>query len=191
MKALDSTLILSLQDEARLVERAVSGDPEAFARLYDAYMDRVYRFMLLRVSDSQTAEDLASQVFLKAWEHLDRYEIRGLSFAAWLFKIARNLVIDHYRTKKEAASLDADDAAEPVSLRTVHGDIEQQLQAEELRSALNRLTEEQKAAVTLKYIEGFTTEEIAQVMGKREGAVRALQMRGLQALAEIIEAENA
>ena len=181
----------SFQDEARLVERAVSGDPEAFARLYDAYMDRVYRFMLLRVSDSQTAEDLASQVFLKAWEHLDRYEIRGLSFAAWLFKIARNLVIDHYRTKKEAASLDADDAAEPVSRRTVHGDIEQQLQAEELRSALNRLTEEQKAAVTLKYIEGFTTEEIAQVMGKREGAVRALQMRGLQALAEIIEAENA
>src|SRR5512134_1650231 len=93
-------------DEARLVDLAKSGDPEAFATLYDAYVERVSRYVYFRVTDDCDMEDLVSQVFLRAWEHLDRYKIGGSPFIAWLYTIARNLVIDHYRTKKKDLSLE-------------------------------------------------------------------------------------
>ena len=90
----------SLPDEARLVHQAKSGNSEAFAQLYDAYVERVYRYILFRVSEDVTTEDLVSQVFLKAWQNLDRYKTGGSPFIAWLYTIARNLVIDYYRAKK-------------------------------------------------------------------------------------------
>ena len=92
-------------DEKHLVELAKAGDARAFGKLYDASVDRVYRFLFFRVNDVQTAEDLTSLVFLKAWENLHRYEPRG-PFLAWLYSIARNTVIDHYRTHKQTVSLD-------------------------------------------------------------------------------------
>src|SRR3990172_3766788 len=89
-----------LADEKHFVHQAKSGDADAFARLYDAYVERVYRYIFFRVADDQTAEDLTSLVFLRVWEHLSRYRLDG-SFLAWLYTIARNAVIDHYRTRKE------------------------------------------------------------------------------------------
>lgn len=94
-----------LPEEGRLVSEAQSGDADSFARLYDAYFERVFRYVYFRVSDDQTAEDLTSQVFLKAWENLPRYKPSG-HFLAWLYTIARNQVIDHYRTRKETVPLD-------------------------------------------------------------------------------------
>jgi RNA polymerase sigma-70 factor (ECF subfamily) len=172
------------------MERAIKGDSDAFAKLYDSYVDRVYRFIYFRVGNEQMAEDLSSQVFLKAWENLGRYEIRGLSFGAWLFRIARNLVIDHYRTKKDHESLDEEGSADPDPALTVDGKMDAEFEAEWLRSAMQLLTDDQRTVLTLKFIEGLSTAEIAEVMGKRQGAVRALQLRGLQALAEIIEAQD-
>jgi RNA polymerase sigma-70 factor (ECF subfamily) len=164
----------------------VSGDPDAFATLYDAHVEQIYRFVYFRVGDEQTAEDLTSQVFLKAWDKLSSYQIRGLPFRAWLFRIARNSIIDYYRTFKETTSLEPDVIARPDPAADVDDRVAQRLQAEEIRLSLQHLTEDQRQVVTLRFIEGLSTSEIAQVMGKREGAVRALQMRGLQALAEII-----
>jgi len=176
--------------EAGLVQRAVSGDPAAFAKLYDAYVDRVYRFIFFRVGEARLAEDLTSQSFLKAWEHLGRYQIRGLPFGAWLFRIARNTVIDHYRVSKETVSLDESLATEPDPHGKVDEKVEGHLEVEQLRMALRRLTEDQQQVLTLKFIEGLSTKEISQVTGKREGAIRALQMRGLQALAQILGTAN-
>ncbi|MCB0212312.1 MAG: hypothetical protein KDJ52_23425, partial [Anaerolineae bacterium] len=82
----------SASQEAQLIKRAKSGDTDAFAGLYDIYIDDVYRFILHRVGNKQTAEDLSSQVFLKAWDNLGRYKMQGLPFGAWLFRIARNSV---------------------------------------------------------------------------------------------------
>ena len=96
---------MPVDDEKRLVGLAKSGDGEAFAQLYEAYFDRVYRFIFFRVTDGQIAEDLASQVFLKAWQNLHRYHPRG-PFLAWLYAIARNTVIDNYRTRKPSVPLD-------------------------------------------------------------------------------------
>jgi RNA polymerase sigma-70 factor, ECF subfamily len=173
--------------EFELIQRAVSGDPGAFAVLYDTYVEQIYRFVFFRVGVEQTAEDLTSQVFLKAWDNLSSYQIRGLPFRAWLFRIARNNVIDYYRTYKETTPLEPSALAKPDPGAEVADQVEQQLQAEELRLALQQLTEDQRQVLTLRFIEGLSTEEIAKVIGKRQGAIRALQMRGLQALAEIIE----
>jgi len=176
--------------ELELTQRAVSGDPDAFAALYDFYVEQIYRFVLFRVGDEQTAEDLTSQVFLKAWNNLSSYQIRGLPFKAWLFRIARNSVIDYYRTYKETTPLEPSALTKPDPAAEVGDQVEQLLQAEELRLALQQLTEDQRQVLTLRFIEGLSTEEVANVMGKRQGAIRALQMRGLQALAEIIETSD-
>jgi len=179
----------ALEQETQWVQLAIQGNADAFAKLYDSYIDRLYRFIYFRVGNEQMAEDLSSQVFLKAWENLGRYEMRGLSFGAWLFRIARNLVIDHYRTRKDHASLEEDGSNSDPALM-VDGSMDARFEAEWLRSAMKQLTDDQRTVLTLKFIEGLDTAEIAEIMGKRQGAVRALQLRGLQALAEILEAQD-
>lgn len=180
----------STPSEAELIEKAVSGDPNAFASLYDAYVEEVYRFILHRVGNQQTAEDLTSQVFLKAWDNLGRYKMRGSPFGAWLFKIARNIVIDHYRTQKETLPLEAEALSKPDPGANVAKEVEQRLQSEWLREVLLRLTEDQREVLTLKFVNGLKTAEVAKVMGKRQGAIRALQMRALQALAELVGGDH-
>lgn len=176
-----------LGQENRWVALAMDGDADAFARLYDSYVDAIYRFIFFRVGDEPLAEDLTSQVFLKAWEKLANYEMRGLPFGAWLFRIARNLIADHYRARREVASLDSDDAVTVAAPDDVHGEVSQKVDMDSLLSKLEHLTEDQRQVLILKFVEGFATEEIAQVMGKNAGAIRALQMRGLQSLAELVE----
>ncbi len=174
-----------LPDEARLVEQARSGNAEAFGQIYDACVDRVYRFIFFRVSDEPTAEDLTSLVFLKAWQNLGRYRPTG-SILAWLYVIARNTVIDHYRTFKQTISLDE---AAPIAARDDRLDelVEFQFEMQSLQESLQYLTEEQQQVLILKFIAEFDTDQIALKMGKSEGAIRALQMRALQALAKVMK----
>ena len=179
-------LDLPLPGEVPLVQRAKSGDSEAFAQLYDAYVARVYRYIYFRVTEDDAAEDLTSQVFLKAWENLDRYQIGSSPFVAWLYTIARNLVIDYYRTKKESVPLE--DVHTLMSGETpVAEGVEERFDLQAMRDALQFLTDEQQQALILKYIAGLPNENIAKIMNKREGAVRALQMRALQTMARYME----
>jgi RNA polymerase sigma-70 factor, ECF subfamily len=172
--------------EESLVQQAIAGDPDAFARLYDAYADRIYRFIWLRVSDSQTAEDLTAQVFLKAWQHLGRYRRRKLSFSGWLYQVARNTVLDYYRTNKPVESLEEATMDQPDPHANIPDQIERQFSAEWLWSKLCLLTEEQREVLLLKFVDGLTTGEVAAVMGKQPGAIRALQMRGLQTITQLV-----
>ena len=178
---------MPLEDEKRMVDLAKSGDGEAFARLYEAYFDRVYRFIFFRVTDAQIAEDLASQVFLKAWEHLQRYNPDG-PFLAWLYAIARNAVIDNYRTRKKTVSLDE----APIATRDDKLDdrMQSEFEKQSLQAAIQRLTPEQQEVITLSFIAQYDTAEIARHMGKSEGAIRALQMRALQALARVMRNQS-
>lgn len=172
-------------DEARLVRQSKAGDAEAFAQLYDVCVERVYRYVYFRVTDDATAEDLTSQVFLKAWENLNKYKPNGSPFIAWLYTIARNLVIDHYRTHKETVPL-----VEVVAItdhRSPDEEVEGRFDLQAMRDALQFLTEDQRQVLILKFIAGLRNEDIAKMMNKREGAIRALQMRGLQTLAKYMQ----
>lgn len=175
-----------LSEEARLVDRARAGDAEAFAQLYDAYVERVSRYIYFRVAEDADAEDLVSQVFLKAWENLERYQPGSSPFAAWLYTIARNLVIDHYRTRK--ASLPLEEAlAIPADTELPDEQAQIRFELEELRNALQNLKTDQQQALLLKYIGGLSNESIARILNKQEGTVRGLQMRGLQTLAKYMK----
>src|SRR5579875_380601 len=172
-------------DEDRLVARAIQRDQAAFARLYEAYLDRIYRYIYYRVASTAEAEDLTEQVFLKAWEVIDRYEPRGAPFAAWLYRLAHNLIVDYYRSKRATTSLDdvretEEPGADVVDL------VEETLEIEELRTAIRRLSPEHQQLIALRFVEGLSHAEVAQIIGKSEGATRVIQHRALQALARAL-----
>jgi len=173
-------------EEARLVDQAKAGDPQAFARLYDAYVERVSRYIYFRVSEAKDTEDLVSQVFLKAWENLDRYKMGSSPFLAWLYTIARNLVIDHYRTKKDVLPLE-EAIALPSDIELPDEETELRFDLEAMRDGLQCLSSDQQQALILKYIAGLPNDSIAKIMNKQEGTVRGLQMRGLQTLAKYMK----
>ena len=177
-----------LPNEASLVREAKSGVADAFARLYEAYVGRIYRYIYFRVTDDQAAEDLTSQVFLKAWERLDRYQASG-PFQAWLYTIARNQVIDYYRTRKESIPLEAV-SARPADHKAVDDQVEGNFELQAMRNALQFLTADQQQVLILKFIAELSTAEIARMLHKQEGAIRALQMRALQTLAKYMDGEQ-
>ena len=176
--------------EKELVQRACDGDADAFGQLYELSVDRVYRYIFYRVTDDDTAEDLTSKVFLKAWEHLPHFKSGNSPFIAWLYTISHNMVVDYYRVHKPTAQLD--DARDlPTSEPLPESQSEQRAAVQALRGALQHLTCEQRDVVTMKFLDGLTTDEVAARVRKSPGAVRALQMRALQALAKIYRAEEA
>jgi RNA polymerase sigma-70 factor (ECF subfamily) len=175
---------MPLADEPQLVRNAKAGNSESFGQLYDAYLERIYRFVYFRVEDQQTAEDITSQVFLKAWENLGRFQIGGTPFLAWLYTIAHNAVIDHYRTRKVTAALEDVRLSDPGHAEAVENGIDSAVEMGSIKTALLTLTDDQRQVLLLKFIDEMSNEEIARHLGKREGAIRALQMRGLKALAK-------
>ena len=182
---------MPLANERQLVLQAQDGNSEAFGQLYDAYMERIYRFVYFRVEDQQTAEDITSQVFLKAWSNLDRFQFSRTPYLAWLYTIAHNAVIDHYRTRKVTTALDDVQLSQPDHSELVENEIDLTVEMRSVKTALQSLTDDQQKVLTLKFIEGMSNNEIARQLGKREGAIRALQMRGLQALAKQLEEKMA
>jgi RNA polymerase sigma-70 factor (ECF subfamily) len=164
-----------------LVERARAGDSGAFGELYDQYAAAVYRFVMFRIGNAHDAEDLMQLVFLKMIEALPRYESRGLPFGAWVFRIARNAVIDHIRTRRSHDPIER--VGDPV-MRSVDGrdpasTVPDQI---ELDAALRALTADQRDVIAYRFFAGLSPVEIASVMRKREGSVRALQFRALGAM---------
>lgn len=163
----------------RLVERAAGGDFEAFGEIYGIYLDRIYRYILYQVKDKMTAEDLTEEVFLKAWKGLKSYRGKGKAFSSWLYRIAHNHVVDHFRSKERDSSLDTEMIA---ALDGPEQEVEEGIMQQELLEALSHLTPQRRRVIILKFIEGLDTSEIAQIMRKSQGAIRVMQMRALAAL---------
>jgi RNA polymerase sigma-70 factor (ECF subfamily) len=165
----------------RLVREAQAGDAWAFGRLFDHYHLPVYRYIASRVRRPTDAEDLTQLVFVKALEALPRYESRGVPFGGWLFRLARNAVIDFIRTSHEHADLDesverpsGEDGPEQIAV------FRQELDA--VWAALAALTDDQRDAIALRFFAGLSAREAADVMGKQEGTVRGLQFRAIAAM---------
>jgi RNA polymerase sigma-70 factor (ECF subfamily) len=174
----------ALDEERILVLRAARHDAEAFAQLYDRFVEKIYKYIYYKVGSKSDAEDLTAQVFLKAWEALGHYRLTERPFSAWLYRIAHNLVVDHFRMRREAVPID-----EVTRIDGKDGDLDdvtqRHLTAETLRRAIHRLTNDQQQVIILRFLEGYSTEEVARIMGKGQGAVRTLQHRALAALARI------
>jgi RNA polymerase sigma-70 factor (ECF subfamily) len=176
-------------EEQRIVARATRRDSAAFGILYETHLDRVYRYVYYRVGSTTEAEDLTEQVFLKAWEAIDRYESRGVPFVAWLYRLAHNLVIDHYRARRPTMPLeDVGEAEEPGA--NILDTVESQLDAEQVREALRKLSPEHQQLIVLRFVEGMSHAEVAQITGKSEGATRVVQFRALQNLARVMQGER-
>ncbi len=178
------------QDVERQVRRAQQGDARAFERLYDAFYDRVYGFVRSRVPDVETAKDLAATVFIRAWEALPSYDIRGVPFAAWLFRIARNAIIDEYRRMaREVERVSEDDAAMVADAGAVDEAVIARCDAEAVRRAVRRLTDEQAAVIVLRFFWDMPVADVAKALGKTEGAVKAMQHRAVRMLARLLSEE--
>jgi RNA polymerase sigma-70 factor (ECF subfamily) len=173
--------MLKPADDDALVARASDGDAAAFRDLYEQFAPLIYRFALFRVRNASDAEDITQRVFIKVIEALPRYERRGLPFGAWLFRIARNSVIDFERVKRPRDPLDvlefqASEGPGPAEL--AEADLERQA----LVQGISELTREQQEVIAYRFFGGLSPREIADVMGKREGSIRALQFRAIESL---------
>lgn len=177
------------RDEVRsLVERAAAGNVEAFGELYGIYLDRIYRYVFYHVHSRETAEDLTEEVFMKAWRKIGRYRWEGRPFSAWLYRIAHNHVVDHFRTSRRNVPLDMDI---PSDNDQPEVELEQQQMRQMLSRALSTLPPQQKQIIILKFVEGCSNRMIEQVMGKSQGAIRVMQMRALSALRRRLKEEIA
>jgi RNA polymerase sigma-70 factor (ECF subfamily) len=177
-----------MDDEAieRLVRAAQRGDPESFGRIFDHFHAPVHRYIVSRVGRPSDAEDLTQLVFVKALEALPRYEARGIPFGGWLFRLARNAVIDHVRTRHEHAHLDAA-AEQPAEADAPAERAELNSELDALAVALQSLTFEQRETIALRFFAGLSAREAAHVMGKQEGTIRGLQFRAIAALRRALE----
>lgn len=172
-------------DVERLIRRAQQGDSRAFARLYDLFFDRVFGFVRARVSDVEDAKDLTATVFMRAWEALPAYDVRGVPFAAWLFRIARNAIIDEYRrASREPQRVHEEDAEAVADPQSLDETVIALSDAQRVREALRGLTEEQAAVIVLRFLWDLPIAEVADALGKTEGAVKAMQHRAVRMLAK-------
>jgi len=170
----------------RLVERASSGDIEAFGNLYTIYVERIYRYVFYQVKDKMTAEDITEEVFIKAWRAIDSCKGRGETFSSWLYRIAHNCTIDALRSRQKRLARETEVTAD-VSYSKQEAEV--RLKRQELLEAVARLPQNQKQVIILKFIEGLDNQEIGQVMNKNQGAIRVLQMRALAALRQRLGGE--
>lgn len=176
---------------ADLVARAQDGDPNAFGEIYDRYSETVYRYIYFRVNNAQLAEDLASETFLRALRRISSFSWQGRAFGAWLVTIARNLVVDHFKSgryrleivKPDVLGTDSPETDPTTSPETA---ALEKLTNATLLTAVKKLNPDQQECIVLRFLQGFTVAETARTMGKNEGAVKALQYRAVRTLARLL-----
>lgn len=171
------------ETKERLLVEAAQQDPSRFADLYEGNFERVYAFVARRVKTREEAEDLTSEVFQKALANLPRFKWRGVSFAAWLVRIAGNLIADRYKNSAREGELSrVEDLVDVVDDPTTQANLEAVEKQAALFRLVNRLPEDQRRVIEMRFAQEKSIREIADDLGRSEGAVKQLQFRGLQAL---------
>ncbi|MBN1189909.1 MAG: sigma-70 family RNA polymerase sigma factor [Dehalococcoidales bacterium] len=168
-------------DTITVVKQAIKGDVQAYGRLYSLYVDRIYRYVFFQVGDKMTAEDITEEVFLKSWKAISSCRGKEHTFSAWLYRIAHNHMANTFRKNRKDVSLeklDIPDETDPAR------EAEKNIELQKVLEAVKNLPEPQKRVIMLKFLGEADNEEIGRIMGKRQGAVRALQMRALLNLRE-------
>lgn len=170
-----------------LVYSAQEGDQDAFAKIYDHFIDQIYRYVYYRVQ-GEDVEDIVEMVFLKVWENLKQYKPQQKSFSAWVFRIAHNLVVDHYRAAKDKIHdelspdlPDLDRQHHPIKIT------QDRFDNAVLKKAMTKLKKQYHDIILYKFINELSNSEIAEILGKSEGSLRILQFRALKALRKELE----
>ncbi len=187
----DGSVSISDASEEELLKNAANFDEIALGELYDRYEGRIYSYIYRRTGDNALAEDLTAQVFLKMLEAIQGGKGWHSSFSGWLYRIAHNAVIDFYRQRDRQQQVDLEDAATVVS--TDHNPVviaETNMDATRLRTAIARLTDEQAEVIGLRFLEGYSISEVATMMDKTEGSIKALQYRAVATLRQLLQHEG-
>ena len=183
-------MLFNQQKESRLVNQAVNGDTEAFGDLYEIHLEAIYQYIYYRLSNRQDAEDLTEAVFLKAWQAIGDFEHGNVPFRAWLYRIAHNTVVDHYRARKETQSIDM-----MTQLTDEQTHVEQQVSTREwsdqLAKVIRKLSPLHQHVLVLRFINGLSHAEVAEILGRRVESIRVLQHRALKELQGLLALEEA
>lgn len=174
-----------LQEEI-LLFKIRHGDEAAFAKIYDRYVDALFRFVSFRVPTTEQAQDIVSELFLKLWQNVSQSDVRINNLQAFVYQMARNLIADFYRATQESLPLEAVDAISTPASRAVSAS---QTDLTEIEFALRQLKPEWQEVVVLAYVEGFKPREIALIIGKSPAATRVMLHRALQELRRIMSQE--
>lgn len=175
--------------EKILIQQIKKGDEQAFAQFYNTYKTKIYRFIYFKVSDKEKANDLTNEVFMKAFSYLKEHKASEIeNFQAFIFKIARNLVIDFYRTRKQNVSLEA--IPEIVSEENISKKIDDKLGIEKVAKAVKQLSDDYREVIVLRFVDGLSFDEISHSTGKSLGSCRMLAHRGIRKIKEIIEKQD-
>jgi RNA polymerase sigma-70 factor (ECF subfamily) len=187
----------NLKEKYLFLKLRVAKDPEAFGELYNIYVDQIFRFVYFKVSRKEEAEDLTAEVFLKTWQYIsEEKEIKSLK--AFLYQIARNSVIDFYRKRnvenyfgKSGESEEENEKLQEKNITDPRKNPLEEIQLnsdiEEVKKALQNLKDEYREVIVLKYVEEMSIGEIANILGKTNGAVRVLAHRAIQMLKEAVQ----
>ena len=179
-----------IEGEKKLIDDAKAGNQESFSKLYDHYLPAIYRFIYMKVSHRHEAEDLTHEVFVSAWQNIARYSHKGFPFSSWLYRLARNRVIDHYRVSKPHSDIE-NLSPEQISLNPmIESVIDDGFQFKLVRSAIQKLKPNQQDVLIMKFIEDLSHKEIAHALKKSEGAIRLIQHRAIQELKKILNEKN-
>jgi len=169
-------------DVRALVERAKRGDREAFEELYLLHFDRIYSYLQLSVGNKHDAEDLTNQTFVKMIESIDRFEWRKVPISAWLFRIAHNLAMDHFRSRRRWQSEEEPPEPPGSEERSAEDEAFRAIGQQSMFELIENLSEDQQQVLTLKFAFDFSNAEVGTILGKSEGAVKSLQHRALGSL---------
>ena len=173
-----------------LVQAAQLGDASAFGQLYDRYVDSVFRYVLFRVGDRTLAEDVTSETFLRAFRRIASISYQGRDVGAWFVTIARNLVLDHVKSSRFRLEVATADPGDGNSVESgPESQVMTQLTHVELLRCVRLLGDDQRECIVLRFLQGLSVSETANVMGRNEGAIKALQHRAVRRLAQLLPAE--
>jgi RNA polymerase sigma-70 factor (ECF subfamily) len=176
-----NTAVPRANDDTPLVLRAIQRDHDAFGELYDRHVVRVYRHIYYMVGNAAEAEDLTAQTFLRAWEAIERYQVRGAPFVSWLLRIAHNLGVSHLRARRETSQVH-EGILDDKWRRDPEAAFEQTADEALVREAILKLREEQRQVIILRFIEDLDYREVAEIIGKSVAAIRVIQHRALNSL---------
>lgn len=175
------------KEEQELVKKAQKGEAEAFGKLYDRHLPAIYRFILLKVGNEPDAQDICHQVFMNAWQNINGFRFQGFPFSSWLYKIARNAVIDHWRTRKVSVDIELVSENLLSDAPALGESVDRKLGLQLVWSGLKRLDEDYQSLLIMKFVDELSNKEIAEILGKSEGAIRVTQHRALKQLKKLLE----